>query len=54
MKLEWSSTRPDYAYALKLMAEVFKWSNLKRISLTVHMAHDAPTGTVSSEEEIEE
>ena len=52
MKLEWSSTRPDYA--LKLMAEVFKWSNLKRISLTVHMAHDAPTGTVSSEEEIEE
>ena len=50
MRLEWSSTRPDYT--LKLMAEIFKWSNLKRIFLRVHMAHDAPT--VSSEEEVEE
>ena len=47
MALQWSSTCPDYT--LKLMAKVFKESNLKRISLSMHMA-----SRVSSEEEVEE
>ena len=50
MRLRWSPTRPDCT--LKLMAKIFKVSNLKRILLRVHMAHDAHT--VSSEEEVEE
>ena len=50
LTLEWLLTHPDYT--LKLMAEVFKETNLKRIFFCMNMALNVPTGSVSSEEEV--
>ena len=50
VRLHWSSTHPDYT--LKLMAEIFKESNLKSIYLGLYMA--CSRHTTSSKEEVEE